>query len=82
MDALAAPLREWEAAETERTEPERKRTYSLRKTLETEIEKLRRQAANADNPRELKCEINAREALFQRFQFHRVSSWRTALRKR
>lgn len=30
LDAPAAPLREWEAAETERTEPERKRTYSLR----------------------------------------------------
>lgn len=48
---LIAPLTEWEREEVERTEPERQRKLSERRTMEGRIEHLRKLAARAADPR-------------------------------
>jgi hypothetical protein len=47
LAAMAQPFIEWELAETERTESERKRLLSQRKTVEGQIVALRKKAARA-----------------------------------
>jgi hypothetical protein len=58
---LVAPLAEWERMEVERTEPERKRRLSERRTIEGRIEYLRKKAASAVDPRALIQELHQLE---------------------
>ncbi len=50
FNRLMAPIAEWERIEVERTEPERKRQLSERRTIEARIDRLRKKAANAVDP--------------------------------
>jgi putative DNA primase/helicase len=50
FNRLMAPITEWERIEVERTEPERKRQLSERRTIEARIERLRKKAAGAVDP--------------------------------
>jgi hypothetical protein len=58
---LVAPLTEWERLEVERTEPDRRRLQSERRTIEGRVERLRKQAAAADDPRALMLQLQQLE---------------------
>jgi hypothetical protein len=58
---LIAPLVEWERMEGDRMEPDRRRLLSERKTMEGRIDRLRRKAASANDPRVLIQEIHQLE---------------------
>lgn len=58
---LVAPLAEWERMEVERTEPERKRRLSERRTIEGRIEYLRKKASSVADPRALMQELHQLE---------------------
>lgn len=58
---LMAPLAEFERMEVERTEPERRRQLSERRTIEARIERLRKKAANATDPSSMMQELHELE---------------------
>jgi hypothetical protein len=61
LNALLAPLLEFERFEIDRVEPERKRLLSQRRTLAGRIDRLRKKAAAVDDPYTLLVEISKLE---------------------
>jgi hypothetical protein len=57
LNFLLTPLIEQEGLETQRIEPERKRLLSERQTMQCRIDKLRKNAASADDPLAIVREI-------------------------
>jgi hypothetical protein len=61
FNRLMAPIAEWERMEVERTEPERRRQLSERRTTEARIERLRKKAASATDPSAMIQELHQLE---------------------
>ena len=82
LRAMAQPVVEWEFAEKERLQPERDRLLSERKTLEAQIEALRKKAARSLAARDLVAQIAELEGTLPEVPALPICShrWRQCLR--